>query len=170
MVNDCDGLGSETKPNPALRKLYEAKSAGGKAGVNRASIADLGGAQSSIDDALKCLGRPDTVVNNAGILRERIFHKISSPNGRDVVNVHLSDYFYVAKIDSIHFKGQNSGSYLNFTSKSGLIGNLGQVNYAAANVGIVGLSTSIIGDLAPALRPGHQPLQHPSDVLSWDAM
>jgi NAD(P)-dependent dehydrogenase (short-subunit alcohol dehydrogenase family) len=64
-----------------------------------------------------------------------------------IINVHLNGYFYVAKAAAPHFKAQNSGAFVHFTSTSGLIGNFGQANYSAAKMGVVGLSTSIALDM-----------------------
>lgn len=149
VVNDYGGPAEDhqANENPAIEVVSEIQSANGKAVTNGASIADPVGAQSIVDDALKHFGRVDAVVNNAGILRDRMFHKMSAAEWRDVIDVHLNGYFYVSKAAASHFKEQGSGSYVHFTSTSGLVGNVGQANYAAAKMGIVGLSTSIALDL-----------------------
>ena len=72
---------------------------------------------------------------------------MSHVNWDEVIDVHLNGYFYVAKAAALYFKEQGSGSYVHFTSTSGLIGNFGQANYAAAKLGVVGLSTSIALDM-----------------------
>jgi len=86
-------------------------------------------------------------VNNAGILRDRIFHKMTEIDWRPVIEVHLNGAFNVSKAAANYFKDQGSGSFVHFTSTSGLIGNIGQANYAAAKLGIVGLSNSIALDM-----------------------
>jgi NAD(P)-dependent dehydrogenase (short-subunit alcohol dehydrogenase family) len=88
------------------------------------------------------------VVNNAGILRDRIWHKMSHEDWRAVVDVHLNGCFNVSKAATPYFREQGSGSFIHFTSTSGLIGNYGQANYSAAKLGIVGLSQSIALDMA----------------------
>jgi NAD(P)-dependent dehydrogenase (short-subunit alcohol dehydrogenase family) len=88
------------------------------------------------------------VVNNAGILRDRFFFNMSVEEWRSVIDVHLNGSFYVSRAAAPYFKSQNSGCYVHMTSTSGLIGNLGQANYAAAKLGIVGLSKSIALDMA----------------------
>jgi NAD(P)-dependent dehydrogenase (short-subunit alcohol dehydrogenase family) len=123
------------------------RAAGGKAVVNGASVADPAGATSMIEDAVKNFGRIDGVVNNAGILRDRIFHRMSLQDWTDVINVHLNGSFYTAKAAANYFKDQGSGAFVHFTSTSGLVGNFGQANYAAAKMGIVGLSNSIALDM-----------------------
>jgi NAD(P)-dependent dehydrogenase (short-subunit alcohol dehydrogenase family) len=87
-------------------------------------------------------------VNNAGILRDRIFHQMTHEEFDRVLRVHLYGSYFVAREAAPHFRKQEHGSYVHFTSTSGLIGNLGQANYAAAKMGIVGLSRSIALDMA----------------------
>jgi NAD(P)-dependent dehydrogenase (short-subunit alcohol dehydrogenase family) len=87
-------------------------------------------------------------VNNAGILRDRFFFNMSVEEWRAVIDVHLNGSFYVSRAAAPHFKSQNSGCYIHMTSTSGLVGNLGQANYAAAKLGITGLSKSIALDMA----------------------
>ena len=88
------------------------------------------------------------MVNNAGILRDRIFHRMSAVDWDAVIKVHLYGAFYMSKAAAPYFKDQESGSFVHFTSTSGLVGNFGQANYAAAKLGIVGLSKSIALDMA----------------------
>ncbi|MBY0448690.1 MAG: SDR family oxidoreductase, partial [Hyphomonadaceae bacterium] len=122
--------------------------AGGKARANFASVSDPAGAASIVTDALDAFGRLDAVVNNAGFLRDRIWHKLSAEDWRAVIEVHLHGAFNVSKAATPHFKEQGGGAFIHFTSTSGLIGNFGQANYAAAKMGIVGLSNSIALDMA----------------------
>jgi NAD(P)-dependent dehydrogenase (short-subunit alcohol dehydrogenase family) len=89
----------------------------------------------------------DGVVNNAGILRDAIFHRMSVDAFESVIKVHLMGSFYVAHAAARLFREQESGSFVHFTSTSGLVGNFGQANYAAAKLGIVGLSKSIALDM-----------------------
>ncbi len=88
------------------------------------------------------------MVNNAGILRDRIFHRMSAVDWDAVIKVHLYGAFYMSKAAAPYFKEQELGSFVHFTSTSGLVGNFGQANYAAAKLGIVGLSKSIALDMA----------------------
>ena len=101
-----------------------------------------------VEQALDCFGGIDIVVNNAGILRDAIFHKMTEADWDVVVNVHLKGSFNVARAAAGHFRTQESGCYVHMTSTSGLIGNLGQANYSAAKLGIVGLSKSIALDMS----------------------
>ncbi len=148
LVNDLgtstDGEGADQSPAEEVVELIRQR--GGKAIVNVASVADPVGATSIIEDAVKAFGRIDGVVNNAGILRDKIFHKMSELDWRQVIDVHLHGAFLVSKAAIQYFKDQESGSFVHFTSTSGLIGNFGQANYAAAKMGIAGLSKSIALD------------------------
>jgi NAD(P)-dependent dehydrogenase (short-subunit alcohol dehydrogenase family) len=87
------------------------------------------------------------VVNNAGILRDRFFHKMSLDEWDAVIKVHLYGAYYVSRAAANHFKEQESGAYVHMTSTSGLIGNFGQANYSAAKLGITALSKSIALDM-----------------------
>jgi NAD(P)-dependent dehydrogenase (short-subunit alcohol dehydrogenase family) len=148
VVNDLgtstEGEGADQSPAEEVVALI--KQNGGRAVVNSASVSDPAGATSIVEDAVQNFGRIDGVVNNAGILRDRIFHKMSEKDWRDVLDVHLNGAFLVSKAAIPYFKDQESGSYVHFTSTSGLIGNFGQANYAAAKMGIAGLSKSIALD------------------------
>lgn len=152
VVNDLgvaqDGAGSDT--GPADEVVARIVSEGGKAIANGADISQAGQAASIIEDAVRAFGRLDGVVNNAGILRDRIFHKMSQDDWDQVIRINLNGYFYVSKAAALHFKEQGGGTFVHLTSTSGLIGNLGQANYAAAKMGVVGLSTSIALDMARA--------------------
>lgn len=92
-------------------------------------------------------GKLDGVVNNAGILRDVIFHKMSVEAFESIIKVHLMGSFYVSHAAARLFREQECGSFAHFTSTSGLIGNFGQANYAAAKLGIVGLFKSIALDM-----------------------
>ncbi|WP_250504197.1 SDR family oxidoreductase [Caballeronia sp. AZ7_KS35] len=149
VVNDY-GVSAEGDGNdatPAQKVAGEIHEAGGNAVANIANIADPQQAASIVDDAIRAFGRIDGVVNCAGILRDRIFHKMSVVDWDAVVNVNLNGYFYVAKAAANHFREQGSGAFVHFTSASGVIGNFGQANYSSAKMGVVGLSNSIALDM-----------------------
>ena len=150
VVNDlggsADGEGGGDA-HPAEQVVEEIRKAGGKAVANTDSVADAGPAANIIKTAIDSFGRIDCVVNNAGILRDRIFHRMSIVDFETVIKVHLLGSFYTSRAAANYFKEQNSGSFVHFTSTSGLIGNFGQANYAAAKLGIVGLSKSIALDM-----------------------
>jgi NAD(P)-dependent dehydrogenase (short-subunit alcohol dehydrogenase family) len=150
VVNDLGGSteGEGSDSTPAGEVVAAIREAGGEAVANLDSVAEPAGAERIIGTAIDAFGRIDGVVNNAGILRDRIFHKMSFVDWKAVIDVHLHGSFNVAKAAAGHFKDQSSGSYVHFTSTSGLIGNFGQANYAAAKMGILGLSKSIALDMA----------------------
>jgi NAD(P)-dependent dehydrogenase (short-subunit alcohol dehydrogenase family) len=132
----------------AQKVADEIKAAGGEAIASTESVADWDAANRTIDAAVASFGRIDCLVNNAGIVRDRMFFNMSLDEWRAVVDVHLNGSFYMARAAAPHFKKQNVGSYVHMTSTSGLIGNLGQANYSAAKMGLVGLSKSIALDMA----------------------
>jgi NAD(P)-dependent dehydrogenase (short-subunit alcohol dehydrogenase family) len=150
VVNDLGtsvkGEGSDA--GPAHKVVEEIKASGGSAVASIDSVAEWPSANRIVQCALDSYKRIDVVVNNAGILRDRFFFNMSVEEWRAVVDVHLNGSFYVARAAAPCFKSQNSGAYVHMTSTSGLIGNLGQANYSAAKLGIVGLSKSIALDMA----------------------
>ena len=152
VVNDpgVGGGGEGGDAGPAQQTADDIVAAGGKAWANLASVTDPKGAASIMEDAVQRFGRIDAVVNNAGILRDGIWHKMSHEDWAAVIDVHLNGCFNVSKAATPYFREQQSGSFIHFTSTSGLIGNIGQANYSAAKLGIVGLSQSIALDMARA--------------------
>jgi NAD(P)-dependent dehydrogenase (short-subunit alcohol dehydrogenase family) len=149
VVNDLGvTLGGEAaEASPAQEVADEIIATGGRAVANRDSVASWDGAQSMVRAAIDAFGRIDAVVNNAGNLRDSLFHKMTEEEFDAVVAVHLKGGFNVSRAAAPYFKGQASGAYVHMTSTSGLIGNFGQANYAAAKLGIVGLSKSIALDM-----------------------
>ena len=150
LVNDpgVGGGGEGGDAGPAQQTVDDIIAAGGKAYANLASVADPVAANSIIEDAVQRFGRIDAVVNNAGILRDAIWHKMSHEDWRAVIDVNLNGPFNVCKAATPYFREQQSGSFIHFTSTSGLIGNIGQANYSAAKLGLVALSQSIARDMA----------------------
>jgi NAD(P)-dependent dehydrogenase (short-subunit alcohol dehydrogenase family) len=149
VINDVgaslEGLG--TNSEPIQQVLAEIEALGGVATINTDSVADPEGARRIVQAAIDSFGSIDCVVNNAGILRDRFFHKMSEDEWDAVLKVHLYGSFYVSRAAAGAFKAQGSGAFIHMTSTSGLIGNLAQANYSAAKLGIVGLSKSIALDL-----------------------
>lgn len=149
VVNDIgaalDGAGGSA--GPAQQVVDEIRAAGGEAVPNTDSVADAASAARIVECAVESFGRIDAVVNNAGILRDRFFHKMSVDEWDSVLKVHLYGAYFVSRAAATHFKEQNSGAMVHMTSTSGLIGNFGQANYAAAKLGIVALSKSIALDM-----------------------
>ncbi|MFD1555791.1 SDR family NAD(P)-dependent oxidoreductase [Paraburkholderia silviterrae] len=149
VVNDVGASlsGEGHNDGPAQAVVNEIEAFDGQATANMDSVADAAGAAHIVQNALDVFGRVDCVVNNAGILRDRFFHKMSEEEFDAVVKVHLYGSYYVSRAAADHFKDQRSGAFVHMTSTSGLIGNLAQANYSAAKLGIAGLSKSIALDL-----------------------
>ncbi len=149
VVNDigggADGAGNDQAP--ADEVVSAIKEAGGEAVSSFDSVTEWEGGQAIIQTALDTFGQIDCVVNNAGNLRDGIFHKMSEQDFESVLAVHLKGTFNVSRAAAPHFREQGSGTFVNMTSTSGLIGNFGQANYSAAKMGIVGLSKSMALDM-----------------------
>ncbi|MBI2292145.1 MAG: SDR family oxidoreductase [Betaproteobacteria bacterium] len=125
---------------PAQEVVNAIAKSGGVAAANCDSVADFGSAAKIVQCALDNFGRIDCVVNNAGILRDVIFHKMTEQEWDAVISVML-------KGAADHFRKQEAGAFVHMTSTSGLIGAMGQANYSAAKLGMVGLSKSIAVDM-----------------------
>ena len=149
VVNDIGAslTGEATGETPAEEVVGLIKAAGGDAVVNTGSVSDYASAEAMIQQAVDTFGRIDCVVNNAGILRDVIFHKMNPEDFNAVIDVHLRGSFNTSRAAAPFFRQQQSGSYIHFTSTSGLVGNFGQANYSAAKLGIAGLSKSIALDM-----------------------
>ncbi|TDF64507.1 SDR family NAD(P)-dependent oxidoreductase [Cupriavidus sp. L7L] len=149
VVNDLSVSldGRDSGENAANQVVEEIRSAGGKAVASGDSVAEASGAARIIEAALDSFGRIDAVVNNAGIVRDKMFYKLTPEDFDSVVKVHLYGTFNVSRAAADHFRAQGSGSLIHMTSNSAVIGNRGQANYCAAKLGIVGLSKAIALDM-----------------------
>ncbi len=146
VVNDLGGGvsgGDEGSANPAQEVVAEIKAAGGEAVVNSDSVSEMSGARAMIEQAMDSFGGLHGIISPAGILRDGMFHKMADEDWHAVINVHLNGSYNVTRAAVNHFREQEGGSFVLFTSTSGLIGNVGQANYSAAKMGIVGLSRII---------------------------
>jgi hypothetical protein len=150
VVNDYGGseagLGADRKP--ADEVVDEIRRAGGEAAANYDSVATMAGGQAIVKTALDAFGRVDIVVNNAGILRDRMIFNMSEEEWDAVINTHLKGTFAVTRAAAPLMREQKWGRFINMTSTSGLIGNVGQANYAAAKLGIFGLTKATALDMA----------------------
>jgi NAD(P)-dependent dehydrogenase (short-subunit alcohol dehydrogenase family) len=151
VVNDVGAAvtGEGLDAGPAQQVVAEIAQANGqgRAVANTDSVADWESAQRIVQTAIDTFGRIDIVVNNAGILRDRMFHYMSPEEWDAVIKVHLYGAFYVSRAAVTHFRKRESGCFVHITSTSGLIGSVGQVNYGAAKLGIAGLSRNIAMDM-----------------------
>lgn len=140
VVNDLDR-------DVAEEVCAEIKALGVDAVANTDSVADWEGANNMVTQAVDHFGSVNGVVNNAGNLRDVIFHKMTQDDFNQVIDVHLRGSFNVSRAAATHFRNQESGACVHMTSTSGLVGNFGQANYAAAKAGIAALSKSIAMDM-----------------------
>jgi NAD(P)-dependent dehydrogenase (short-subunit alcohol dehydrogenase family) len=148
VVNDLgsavDGSGHDS--GPAHDVVAEIAEAGGKAVANGADISVFAAAESLVQTAIEEFGRLDILVNVAGILRDRMVFNMTEQEWDDVIRVHLKGTFNTTRFASAHWRSLRDESaqnrIINFTSVSGLHGAPGQPNYAAAKMGIVGLTWS----------------------------
>ena len=146
LVNDLGGSlagDEEGSAGPAELVAQEIRAAGGEAASNSESVTSLKSVQGMVEQALDTFGGLHAVINPAGILRDGMFHKMEESDWDKVIEVHLKGSFNVARATIEHFREQNDGAYVFFTSTSGLLGNIGQTNYGAAKMGIAGLSRII---------------------------
>ena len=149
VVNDIGvsltGDGGSLQPAEETCGLITQK--GGKAVSDNNSVTTWNSAKKIVENAMDNFGKIDIVVNNAGILRDTIFHKMDPKDWNEVIDVHLNGSFYVSRSVAPFYREQNSGVYVHMTSTSGLMGNFGQANYSAAKLGIAALSKSIALDM-----------------------
>jgi NAD(P)-dependent dehydrogenase (short-subunit alcohol dehydrogenase family) len=146
LVNDLGGGvagGDAGSEGPAAAVAAEIRAAGGEAVSNSESVTSLQAVKGMVEQAMDSFGGLSAIINPAGILRDGMFHKMSEEDWDKVIEVHLRGAFNVARASVEHFRTQGEGSYVLFTSTSGLIGNIGQANYAAAKLGVMGLSRII---------------------------
>jgi len=147
VVND---LGASVKgddeagdADTAQKVVEEIRAAGGEAVADDHSVSDRAGAKAMVELALDTFKGLNAVINPAGILRDKMFHKMDDSDWDAVIDVHLNGHYNLARAAINHFRDQEDGAFVMFTSTSGLIGNIGQANYAAAKMGIAGLSRII---------------------------
>lgn len=142
VVNDVGGAidGSGGSEDPAESVVAEIEALGGEAVADVNSVATPEGGEAIVRSAIDAFGRIDIVVNNAGILRDKTFHNMTDELLTPVIDVHLKGAFHVTRPAWMHFREQGYGRVVNTSSNSGLLGNFGQTNYAAAKMGLVGLT------------------------------
>lgn len=160
VVNDPgvnpDGTGHDD--GPAAKVVAEIKAAGGEAVANFDTVATMEGGENIVKTALDSFGRLDVLVNNAGILRDRMVFNMTEEEWDAVIAVHLKGHFTTTRFATQVMRQQRSGRIINTSSESGL-GNMGQANYSAAKEGIVGLTRTVARDMGKygvtcnAIRP-----------------
>jgi len=142
LVNDLGGAldGSGASTSAAQRVVDEIEALGGKAAANHDSVATAEGGAAIVQAAIEAFGRVDIVINNAGILRDKAFHKMEPAMVDAVVDVHLKGAFFVSLPAFRLMREQGYGRIVSTSSASGLFGNFGQANYGAAKAGLAGLT------------------------------
>lgn len=160
ICNDFGGSAAGTggEQGPADEVVAEVKKMGSDAAANYDNVADFESGNRMVQQALDTFGRLDIVINNAGILRDKMIFNMTEEEWDIVLAVHLKGHFNLSKHASVIFRQQRSDVFVHTASESGL-GNRGQGNYAAAKEGIIGLSRTIARDMggygvrSNAIRP-----------------
>lgn len=143
VVNDLGGSidgGDDGDVSVAEQVAREIRDGGGEAVSNGGSVTSLSDCEAMVEQALSELGGLHGIISPAGILRDAMLHKMSEADWDAVIDVHLKGSFNICRASVNHFRDQEDGSVVLFSSTSGLIGNIGQSNYGAAKMGIVGLA------------------------------
>lgn len=145
VINDLGGTmdGSGGNSEAALKVVQEIEAAGGQAIANGASVSDEAGVNRLVGQTMETFGRIDILINNAGILRDKSFHKMSIADFRAVVEVHLFGSAICTHAVWPIMREQGYGRIVMTTSPTGLYGNFGQANYGAAKLGLVGLMNTL---------------------------
>lgn len=160
VVNDFGGsaAGEGGEKTPADEVVEEIKAGGSDGVANYGNIAEFSTGEELVQQAIDNFGRLDIVVNNAGILRDRMVFNMAEDEWDAVIAVHLKGHFNLTRAACVVFRQQRSGVIVNTSSESGL-GNMGQANYSAAKEGIVGLTRTVARDMGKygvrcnAIRP-----------------
>ncbi|MFJ9377466.1 SDR family oxidoreductase [Streptomyces sp. NPDC101455] len=156
VVNDL-GVGLDGTPDPdspAAQVVAEIRAAGGEAVAHGGDIATAAGAASLVATALETYGRLDTLVNNAGYLRDRMLVNLDEDDWDAVMRVHLKGHFLPLKHAAAHWRAETKAGrtpvarIVNTSSGAGLLGSVGQGNYSAAKAGIIGLTLVAAAELA----------------------
>lgn len=149
LVNDLGastaGEGRDSAAAEAVAQ--QIRDAGGQASAHGGDVSSFADAKAMVAQAVDSFGRIDGVANIAGIARDGFFHKMTEEDFDLVIGVHLKGTFNVSRAAADHFRAQESGAYVHTASTAGLIGYHGMANYAAAKMGIVGLSRGIAMDM-----------------------
>jgi NAD(P)-dependent dehydrogenase (short-subunit alcohol dehydrogenase family) len=145
VVNDLGGSrdGSGGDASAADKVVDEIKAAGGEAAANYDSVATMEGGKNIVQTAVDSFGKVDILINNAGILRDKSFLKMTEAEWDAVIDVHLKGAFCVTQPAAAIMKENNYGRIIFTSSTSGLYGNFGQTNYGAAKLGLVGIMNTL---------------------------
>ena len=146
VVNDFGGArdGTGASLSPAEKVVEEIRAANGEAFADGANVTDADQCRAMVDEAIRKWGRVDILINNAGILRDRSFQKMSDEDWSAVIDVHLNGSANCTRAVWPHMREHNYGRIVMTTSTSGLYGNFGQANYGAAKMGAFGLMNTLV--------------------------
>jgi NAD(P)-dependent dehydrogenase (short-subunit alcohol dehydrogenase family) len=172
VVND---IGTHPEAGPTVDNVVdEIRKAGGEAVANHDSVATMKGGRKIISTALEHFGKLDILINNAGILKDRTFMKMTEDEWDQVIGVHLKGAFCVTQPAVKAMKDNNYGRIIFTASSSGLYGNFGQSNYGAAKMGVIGIMNTLklevdkynikINTIAPNADTGMTKGMFPEDV------
>ncbi|MCP4757354.1 MAG: SDR family oxidoreductase [Proteobacteria bacterium] len=150
VVNDLGGARDGTGASSSAADLVveEIKKAGGEAAANYDNVATMEGGENIVKTAMDAFGKIDILINNAGILRDRSFLKMTEAEWDAVLAVHLKGAFCVTQPVTKIMKDNNYGRIIFTSSTSGLYGNFGQTNYGAAKLGLVGIMNTLKLEIA----------------------
>jgi 3-oxoacyl-[acyl-carrier protein] reductase len=155
IVNDVGAAvtGEGGDRSPAQQTVDDIKAAGGEAAINADDVSSWTGARQLVQQAVDAWGQLDILVNNAGILRDKMSFNMEESDWDDVIRVHLKGHFAMSHFASLHWRGRSkagesvTGRIVNTASESGLFGNAGQANYAAAKAGIAAMTIVLAREL-----------------------
>jgi len=156
VVNDLGGetTGEGSDPRPAQQVVDEITAAGGRASANYDNVAEWNGGQALVAQAIDTFGDLNVVINNAGILRDKMSFNMDETEWDAVVDVHLKGHFTTSRFAAAYWRQRSKetgalvdGAIVNTSSESGLYANAGQVNYAAAKAGIAAMTIVMAREL-----------------------
>jgi NAD(P)-dependent dehydrogenase (short-subunit alcohol dehydrogenase family) len=156
VVNDLGGSahGEGADTSAAQQVVEEIEAKGGRATANHDSVSSWSGAEALVNQAVDAFGRLDVLVNNAGILRDKMSFNLDESDWDAVIDVHLKGHFAPSRFAAAHWRAQSKSTgepvnakIVNTASESGLYGNAGQVNYAAAKAGIASMTIVMAREL-----------------------
>ena len=137
--------GSEERAKEVKQTIEEN---GGKASIYKCNVSDFVACEAMIKDIVKEYGHLDILVNNAGITKDGLIMKMKEEDFDSVLNVNLKGTFNTIRHSARQMLKQRSGKIINISSVSGILGNVGQANYAASKAGVIGLTKSVARELA----------------------
>ena len=149
--------GSEERAKEVKQTIEEN---GGKASIYKCNVSDFVACEAMIKDIVKEYGHLDILVNNAGITKDGLIMKMKEEDFDSVLNVNLKGTFNTIRHSARQMLKQRSGKIINISSVSGILGNVGQANYAASKAGVIGLTKTMAGELGSrgitvnAIAPG----------------